>query len=396
MTSQLKITPAAAIPEHLTGEVQSKLAYVDEAILRARVAADGIMLELREPVEGPRRSELEEKVQRVVSMMVQGAFRSKAQVLEDFSSRPVPFSADPNTELLARGEMFQEASGIYTLGPLMTRLIAFFDGQFTGLADSFGATSYRFPTLIPARYLERVNYFRAFPHSLTFVTHLREDLDTIDDFSQHAACDEHGLNTPPDSFSKTQTLLSPAVCYHLYFSLADKPLPGSGLVATAVGNCFRYESINLASLERMWNFTMREVIFVGLKDFVLQNRETGRERMRGFFEKIGLAYRVESANDPFFIGEFKKQAAFQSAFQLKFEIRARLPFKDSTLAVGSYNYHQDFFGRSLNITLPDGSPAHTGCIAFGLERMAFAFLAQYGLDEARWPEGMRKGVVSGG
>ena len=396
MTNQLKITPAAAIPKHLTGEVQSKLAYVDEAILRARVAADGIMLELREPVEGPRRIELEEKVQRVVSMMVQGAFRSKAQVLEDFSSRPVPFSADPNTELLARGEMFQEASGIYTLGPLMTRLIAFFDGQFTELADSFGATSYRFPTLIPARYLERVNYFRAFPHSLTFVTHLREDLDTIDDFSQHAACDEHGLNTPPDSFSKTQTLLSPAVCYHLYFSLADKPLPGGGLVATAVGNCFRYESINLASLERMWNFTMREVIFVGLKDFVLQNRETGRERMRGFFEKIGLAYRVESANDPFFIGEFKKQAAFQSAFQLKFEIRARLPFKDSTLAVGSYNYHQDFFGRSLNITLPDGSPAHTGCIAFGLERMAFAFLAQYGLDEARWPEGMRKGVVSGG
>jgi hypothetical protein len=138
---------------------------------------------------------------------------------------------------------------------------------------------------------------------------------------------------------------------------------------------------------------MREVIFVGPKDFVLQNRETGRERMRGFFEEIGLAYRVESANDPFFIGEFKKQAAFQSAFQLKFEIRAGLPFKQSTLAVGSYNYHQDFFGRSLNITLPDGSPAHTGCIAFGLERMAFAFLSQYGLDAANWPDAARKFVA---
>ncbi|PJH75029.1 MAG: hypothetical protein CO064_08820, partial [Anaerolineae bacterium CG_4_9_14_0_8_um_filter_58_9] len=128
---------------------------------------------------------------------------------------------------------------------------------------------------------------------------------------------------------------------------------------------------------------------------VLQNREIGRERMRGFFEEIGLAYHVESANDPFFIGEFKKQAAFQSAFQLKFEIRARLPFKDGTLAVGSYNYHQDFFGRSLNITLPDGSPAHTGCIAFGLERMAFAFLAQFGLDAERWPEVVRKSVMRG-
>jgi seryl-tRNA synthetase len=244
--------------------------------------------------------------------------------------------------------------------------------------------------LIPARYLERVNYFRAFPHSLTFATHLREDLDVIDRFSQLAACDHSGLQAPAESFAQIQALLSPAVCYHLYFTLADKPLPGGQVAATAVGNCFRYEAINLTSLERMWNFSMREVIFVGPKDFVLENREIARQRMHRVFERIGLAYRVESANDPFFIGEFRKQAAFQSAFQLKFEIRASLPYKNATLAVGSYNYHQDFFGRSLNITLPDGSPVHTGCVAFGLERMAFAFLSQYGLDPAHWPGEVRQ------
>ena len=91
-----------------------------------------------------------------------------------------------------------------------------------------------------------------------------------------------------------------------------------------------------------------------------------------------------------FIGEFRKQVAFQSAFQLKYEIRARLPFKESTLAVGSYNYHQDFFGRQLNMSLPDGTPAHTGCAAFGLERMAFAFLAQYGLDPEQWPSAVQQ------
>jgi len=395
MSAQLHITPRVTIPDFLVGEVQSKLAYVDESIVRAHVASTGdrITLDLREQAEDPKRSQLEEKVQRVVTSMVQGAFKPKVQILENYLDRPVPSSADPNPELLARGEMFQEAAGIFTVGPLVTRLISFFERQFIALADSFGAAPYRFPSLIPAKSLERVGYFRAFPHSLSFVTHLREDLDAIDNFAQHAACDEHGLNTPVDSFAKIQALLSPAVCYHLYFALADKPLPGGKLAATAVGNCFRYESVNLASLERLWNFTMREVIFVGSKDFVLQNRETGRERMRGFFEEIGLAYRVESANDPFFIGEFKKQAAFQSAFQLKFEIRAGLPFKQSTLAVGSYNYHQDFFGRSLNITLPDGSPAHTGCIAFGLERMAFAFLSQYGLDAANWPDAARKFVA---
>jgi seryl-tRNA synthetase len=236
-----------------------------------------------------------------------------------------------------------------------------------------------------------VDYFSAFPHSLTFATHLHTDLDAIDHFAREAGCNEDGeLHAPPDSFAPVKALLSPAVCYHLYFALADQTLPEGGVTATAVGNCFRHEAINLTSLERLWNFTMREVIFVGLKEFVLDNREVARQRMAKFFEQIGLAYRVESANDPFFIGEFRKQVAFQSAFQLKYEIRARLPFNDSTLAVGSYNYHQDFFGRRLNIRLPDGSPAHTGCVAFGLERIVYAFLAQFGLDPLNWPEPVRQ------
>jgi len=156
---------------------------------------------------------------------------------------------------------------------------------------------------------------------------------------------------------------------------------------------FAFVTINLKSLERLWNFTMREIIFVGSKDYVLENREIGRKRMQEFFEKIGFVYRVESANDPFFIGEFRKQAAFQSAFQLKFEIRASLPFKKDNLAVGSYNYHQDFFGRNLNITLNDGSPVHTSCVAFGLERIAYAFLAQFGLDPDGWPEPVKETIL---
>ena len=393
MPEILEITPALPIPAHLVGEVHSKLAYVDEAVLGGDISPDGdrISLRLHKPVEGDRRAELEDKIQRIVVSMVKGAIRPKVQVLEDHLDRPVPFSADPHSELLARRQLSQEARGIFTLGPMIARLIAWFEERFVGLADSFGAAPYRFPTLIPANYLELVDYFSAFPHSLTFATHLRTDLDVIDHFAQAASCNADGeLLAPPGSFAPVRTLLSPAVCYHLYFALADRPLPGDGVVATSVGNCFRHEAINLTSLERLWNFTMREVIFVGSKEFVLENRETARQRTAKFLQEIGLAYRVESANDPFFIGEFRKQVAFQSAFQLKYEIRARLPFKDSTLAVGSYNYHQDFFGRRLNITLPDGSAAHTGCVAFGLERVAYAFLAQFGLDAQGWPDVVRR------
>jgi len=328
-----------------------------------------------------------------VDTMSKGDFKPKIQILEDYLNRPVAFHEDPTGQLIERNEINQEANGIYSLGPLVTELVDYFETRFLELAQSFDAKPYRFPTLIPAKYLERVNYFRAFPHSLSFATHLREDLDVIDDFAEHTSCDEHGaLTAEKDSFASIKTLLSPAVCYHLYFANADRTLPDGQITATAVGSCFRYESINLSSLERLWDFTMREVIFVGGKEFVLSSREKAREVVRRIFEEFGLAYKVESANDPFFIGEFRKQAAFQSAFQLKYEIRASLPYKSSTLAVGSFNYHQDFFGRHLNISLPDGSLAHTGCVAFGLERMAFAFLAQFGLDTKNWPTTVRSAL----
>ncbi len=388
-TFTLHLTPKIPIPEYLCGEVQSKLAYVDEGILSARVESNRISLVLRAH-PGPRTPKLEAKVHRVVASMAQGAIKPKVQILEDYLHRSVPYSQDPMEELQKRGEVFAEASGTYTLGPLLTQLIAYFESLFHSLAHQFQAVAYRFPVLISAEFLERVKYFSAFPHSLSFVTHLREDLEIIDGFSQQAHCEDHSLQVPHDMFARVKTLLSPAVCYHLYFSLADKPVPRGRVVATAVGNCFRYEAINLNSLERLWNFTMREIIFVGDKDFVLDNREAARRIMEEKFEALGLAYRVESANDPFFIGEFRKQAAFQSAFQLKYEIRARLPFKERTLAVGSYNYHQDFFGRHLNITLPNGEAAHTGCVAFGLERMAFAFLAQFGFDKNQWPSEVKE------
>jgi seryl-tRNA synthetase len=394
-TTTLEIRPEETIPEYLIGEVRSRLAYADELITAVEIASTGDLLHLlleRAPTDGEI-EQIQKKTARVINTMVKGAIKPRMEVLEDYLERTVPYQLDPMPELLARGEIYQEAEGIYTLGPLISRLIDYFESRFLSLADSFGARPYRFPTLIPARFLGRVNYFRAFPHSLSFVTHLREDLDVIDHFADQAHTDDHGdLTVPGETYSQVRTLLSPAVCYHLYFSLADQELPGN-MAATAVGNCFRYESSNLTSLERLWNFTMREVIFIGEKDYVLDNREASRQYMQAVLEEIGLAYRVESANDPFFIGEFRRQAAFQSAFHLKFEIRARLPFRQSTLAVGSYNYHQDFFGRHLDIHLPDGSPIHTACTAFGLERLAFAFLAQYGLEPENWPYAVREGAA---
>ena len=384
MSEHLVITDQV-IPSNLIDQVQARLAYVDELVQSVQVSDDGksIVFTLNDAGNLNTLSELEGKVQQVVKEMSTGFVAPKVEIIEDHSDRTVPFSRDPVPELMERGEIIREHTGIYSFGPLVSRLIEVFEGYFLSVAREFNAAPYRFPTLISAEKLGEVDYFRAFPHSLTFATHLREDLDVINEFSRTAAYEAEGLSASPDAFSKIHALLSPAVCYHLYFALAGKHLP-ENMTATAVGHCFRYESSNLRSLERMWDFTMREIIFVGSAQHVLQKREQAQKQVEALLSEIGFAYRVESANDPFFVGEFRKQAAFQNAFQLKYEIRANLPFKGSALAVGSYNYHQSFFGRSLNIVLPDGGNAHTGCVAFGLERLAFAFLSQFGTNPHAW------------
>jgi hypothetical protein len=35
---------------------------------------------------------------------------------------------------------------------------------------------------------------------------------------------------------------------------------------------------------------------------------------------------------------------------------------------------------------------HTGCVAFGMDRLALAMFATHGLETARWPEAPRKAL----
>ena len=198
-TMKIKINPNLAIPGHLQGEVQSKLAYVDESIQHAEVNGTSVELDLTIP-DGLDDNEteillqsIEKKVHLVVDTMASGAIQPKQSILEDHLDREVQYSVDPLETLKDKQQVFGESPGIYTLGPLVSSLISFFESAFLDLAGSFNAVSYRFPTLISAEYLDRVNYFSAFPHSLSFVTHLREDVQVINRFAEQTCWENNRL-----------------------------------------------------------------------------------------------------------------------------------------------------------------------------------------------------------
>lgn len=386
MTHAQTVSLPTPVTDFLRADVHAKLAYLDRRVTSAVLENDGstVSFSVASDVPDGECQEIVERILRLVHDMTEDAFEPEIRVLEKRIGA-MPFADDPMPALIARGEVFQEGDGYFTLGPQLTAVISHIDRWLEEIAISMGAHPYRFPALISPAYLERVQYFKNFPHSLSFVTHLNPDIDDIRRFGNDACCIDGHVHADPALFSRAPAMLSPTVCHHLYAALENTRIGERGFVATAHGHCFRFEASNMYALERAWNFTMREIIFVGEEDFVAAQLEQVRIAVAPILAELDLTYSVETANDPFFVDTFRDQAAYQAAFELKHEIRADIPYRDRSLAVGSYNRHGNFFGRTLSITTAEKDFACTGCFGLGFERIVFALVAQHGPDPHGWP-----------
>ncbi len=75
---------------------------------------------------------------------------------------------------------------------------------------------------------------------------------------------------------------------------------------------------------------------------------------------------------------------------MKYELRMAIPFDGTTIAVASFNIHGNHFGKAYNINNRNGGYVDTGCVAFGIERLAYAFISQYGPEIENWPDAIKK------
>lgn len=383
-----------AVPPALRSDVQSKLAYLDSRLVSATLVSDGSVIEAGtfEALSAVELDALEAKAQDLVTSMCEDAFVPDIRTLSARKGT-MHFSGNPMPELLARREVVQEGEGFFAIGPLLTMVMDYIETRMLEIAQGERATPHRFPALISSEFLEKVQYFKNFPHSLAFVSHLNENVDDIDRFAREAHCCGPVVKVDPSVMAAPKAMLSPTICHHLYHMLEGVHIDEEGLVATAFGHCFRYESRNMNALERVWNFTMRELIYVGDEDFVEAGINRAREAFEIVLADLDLDYAVMTANDPFFVGTYRDQAAYQAAFELKYEVRASLPYAGHSIAIASQNRHRNFFGRTLDIRDHRGDHACTGCFGVGYERLALAFVAQHGLDHKRWPAALSDTAV---
>ena len=259
-------------------------------------------------------------------------------------------------------------------GPLL-ELAERLDARFLSWASHWDAEDHRFPPVLSASVLERIDWFRSFPQLATFPACLEDDESNLARFTDGQPVDAGGTVHPTD-LAPISDVLTPAACYHLYDHHAGRRFHGPRYFTTR-NSCFRRE-VEYVPLERQWSFSMREIVCMGTVEETRAFVDEATREVDRFVAGIGLPLEWEHASDPFFRPSTNPQYLMQQVDPTKSE----LMFEDR-LAIASTNLHHDHFGRAFDIER-DGEPVRTACVAFGIERWLSAFVHHFG-PEGPWP-----------
>lgn len=271
-------------------------------------------------------------------------------------------------------------------------------GLFEKVVDGLGAliSRYRepdtevlrFPPVMSRRQLEKSGYLKSFPHFLGCVSCLgggeadiRASVERYDSGGDWTA----GLEA-------ADLVLSPAACYPVYPLVASRGhVPAGGLVVDVSCDCFRREPSKM--LDRLQSFRMREYVCIGAPEQVQDFRARWIKRAESFAGQLGLPYRIDQASDPFFGRGGKLMAISQIEQALKFELLIPVHSEEQPTACMSFNCHRDHFGATWNLCDASGQTMHTGCVAFGIDRLALALFATHGIAFEHWPARVRQALA---
>jgi seryl-tRNA synthetase len=295
-----------------------------------------------------------------------------------------PQAADPLDHLADVLFHKMGTPGVYARTALYEDMIRRLDQLITRYRES-DTEVMRFPPVMSRAQLEKSGYLNSFPNLLGCVCGLHGTEREIS--SAVSRFDAGGDWTT--SLSPSDLVLSPAACYPVYpIAAARGQVPSGGLLFDVAADCFRSEPSR--QLDRLQSFRMREYVCIGSPDQVSDFRKRWMARAQTIAGDLGLTFTIDDATDPFFgrIGQVK--AVSQRQQSLKFELLIPLRSLEQPTACMSFNYHADHFGVRWDLKDANGKPAHTGCVAFGMDRLAVAMFHTHGTQLARWPAAVRE------
>ena len=271
------------------------------------------------------------------------------------------------------------APGVYLRSGAFESVIRGIEAYVSAAGRELGALQLHLPPLMARSTLTANGYLGTFPNLVGQISSYEGSEADVAELVRLAQ--EGG---PWESMmSPIDVTLCPAACHAIYPLLEGTAVPDEGRVFEVQCACFRNEPSDDPA--RLRSFRMHEFVVVGSMDRALAHREEWLERARQLLVDLGLDVGVVVANDMFFGRGGRLLAAGQRRKELKFELVAPIS-ADEPGAIGSGNYHEDIFGNAHHIALRDGTPAHSACVGFGLDRIALALYRRHGFATTAWPE----------
>lgn len=384
---QYHVSLRQRVPRSHVDELSKRLFFVSELIEDYSINLSDdhvttILIITREPIN------VDDLVRKIDELMTKQVLPQRPPETTIVWRSPHEPQIIPGTfeQLLENGDAVEMGEGQFALGAPFIALMACLDRMLRDIAiDRFAAVEYRYPTLIDTEALYRTGYPNSFPHFLMAVSRLHADIDTYEAFLQHLTSNGDLASAVSAHGRHAGYMLPPTMCFHTYHQFRQRQLNANdGIVVTSRGKSFRYESRYRHGLERLWDFTIREIVFLGSREQVIEQRQSFLAATTDLISQLGLGGYVEVANDSFSGTQTAAQILSQRLLHLKYELR--LPVTDGrTVAAASFNLHGTTFSEPFDIEFAKGQLAHTACVGIGLERFAYAFICQYGADPTRWP-----------
>ena len=273
--------------------------------------------------------------------------------------------------------------GLFARGRDFERAIDAFDSLVTRTGAANQPEVLRFPPVFNRSHYERLDHIRNFPDLMgsvhTFTGNESQHRDLLGKFDGQADWSR--------DLAPARVMMTPAICYPLYPTLAGSTLPPEGRRFDLQGYAFRHEPSEDPA--RLQIFRMHEFVRLGSAGQALEHRAAWLDLGVRIFRSIGLEVETVVANDPFFGRGGKVQKALQREQALKFEFTIPICSTEKPTAIGSCNYHVDHFGETFGIKTSEGEVAHSACVGFGLERVALALFKTHGLELDAWPREVR-------
>jgi seryl-tRNA synthetase len=301
-------------------------------------------------------------------------------------ARSVDTAADPLEHLNEALFRPMGVDGVYARTALYTHATERLEAYISKLREP-QAEIMRFPPVMSRAQLEKSGYLKSFPNLLGCVCALHGTEASI-----RAAADRHETGGDwTEALSSSDLVLSPAACYPVYpIAAARGTLPPGGWQFDIEADVFRHEPSK--SLDRLQSFRMREFVRIGSPQEIVDYRERWLAKAPQIAADLSLPHTIDVANDPFFGRVGQLMAVSQRQQELKFEMLIPYHAKAAPTACMSFNYHREHFGNVWNMRDERGEPAHTSCVAFGIDRLVVAMFATHGVDLGAWPVATRKAL----